>query len=128
MCTQTIAPPNWGAIMCTSHWPSTISIYGSTRIPKTHLNAVSVTKALRKKYLDEHMKVHSDELKDECPHCGQNFKWRSSVAMNIKLKHPNLGLKNYFKIKTINIQFSVCANMLCTTKLAWPDTAWLYTH
>ena len=46
-----------------------------------------------KKYLDEHMKIHSDELIKECPHCGKKYRWRSSVLIHIRMKHPNLAKK-----------------------------------
>ena len=56
-----------------------------------HQNAVCVTGLLRKnKYLDEHMKIHSDELTEECPHCGKKYRWRSSVLIHIRMKHPDL--------------------------------------
>ena len=46
-----------------------------------------------KKYLDEHMKIHSDELTEECPHCGKKYRWRSSVLIHIRTKHPDLAKK-----------------------------------
>ena len=57
-------------------------------------NAVCVTGLSRKKkHLDEHMKIHSDELTEECPYCGKKYRWRSSVLIHIRTKHPDLAKK-----------------------------------
>ena len=36
-----------------------------------------------KKCLDEHMKLHSEDLPEECPHCGKRFCWCSSLGIYI---------------------------------------------
>ena len=35
------------------------------------------------KYLDEHMKLHSEDLPEECPHCGKRFPQHSSLGIHI---------------------------------------------
>ena len=40
-----------------------------------------------KKYLNEHLKIHSDNLPQKCPYCDKWYKWRSSVDAQVKLKH-----------------------------------------
>ena len=46
-----------------------------------------------KKYLDEHMKIHSDELTKECLHCGKKYRWRSSGSNSHQNKAPRFGQK-----------------------------------
>ena len=41
-----------------------------------------------KKYLDEHLKIHSNNLPQKCIYCDKRYKWRSSVGVHIKLNHP----------------------------------------
>ena len=36
-----------------------------------------------KKYLDEHVKVHSEDLPEECPYCGKRYHWHSSLQIHI---------------------------------------------
>ena len=106
-----------------------------------HQHAMNVESLLRKKkYLDEHMKIHSYELPEECPHCGKKYRWRSSVLIHIRTKHPDLAKPVYNQVHLVlhcmfvHTQFffqlnffQLCTNMMCTTRLAWQDTSCLYT-
>ena len=58
-----------------------------------------------KKYLDEHLKVHSNDLPQKCPYCNKWYKWRSSVEVNIKLNHPEFA-KRQWRIQFMVTQYS----------------------
>ena len=51
--------------------------------PRNPEPVVSVINHLKKKYLDEHMKLHSEDLPEECPHCWKKFCWCSSLGIHI---------------------------------------------
>ena len=57
---------------------------------KYHHFRKSYSSKILKKYLDEHLKRHSDKFLEVCPHCGKAFRWRSSLGIHIQLKHPDL--------------------------------------
>ena len=41
-----------------------------------------------KKNLDKHMALHRDILRFQCKNCGKKFRWRSSLSIHMKCKHP----------------------------------------
>ena len=41
----------------------------------------------KKKYRDEHLAIHSKELKNECPKCGKKYRWHSSMAKHMTARH-----------------------------------------
>ena len=41
-----------------------------------------------KKYRDEHMAIHLDELKNKCPKCSKKYRWHSSLSKHMIVKHP----------------------------------------
>ena len=45
-------------------------------------------KLFGKKYRDEHMALHLDKLKNECPKCSKNYRWHSSLSKHMAVKHP----------------------------------------
>ena len=45
-------------------------------------------KFTKKKYRDEHLALHSNKLKNECPKCGKKYRWHSSLAKHMTARHP----------------------------------------
>ena len=43
---------------------------------------------LGQKNRDEHMALHSDKLKNECPKCHKKYRWHSSLSKHMDVKHP----------------------------------------
>ena len=50
----------------------------------------------RTKYLNEHMKVHFEDLPFKCSLCGERFKWRSGCKIHMQAKHTKESLSDEF--------------------------------
>ena len=77
-------------------------------------------KCTDKKNLDEHMAIHSETLRFECPVCGKKFRWWSSLAKHSSCKYPPHSLQNV--VKDLPDQ-----NFKIFFPLANYITSWLYT-
>ena len=42
-----------------------------------------------KKNWNQHLELHSDDLKEVCTLCGKAFHWRSSLRVHMWVKHPS---------------------------------------
>ena len=76
-----------GAIGCTK---ANRNIIGIIKYTEWNIRNILVTHVERNAWIkkDEHMAIHSETLRFECPVCGKKFQWWSSLAKHTSCKHP----------------------------------------